>query len=156
MLKSYVCVACEKLIFAKDDVASLIGLFTKIIITVAPGTEIPRNAVTPKEWAVYSNWIVEPGDESREYIHCMQILYPDGTQFGDIARSKINIEPNKRAQVGMQFIGFPIGQLGLYKVRTWVEENQSRVVGPIEFELEVSRHEVGEPVKQEQASTDST
>lgn len=137
MLKPYVCVACEKVILSKDNVASLIGLFSKIVFTVPGGIEIPKNAVSPKEWAVFSIWDPDPGDENRHYVLCTQVLYPDKSQFGEVIKSKINIEPNARAQMIMQFPGFPVGQLGDYTVTTWVEENETRVVGPIEFKVGV-------------------
>ena len=79
----------------------------------------------------------DPGDENRHYVLRTQILYPDKSQFGEILKSKIPIEPNNRAQMIMQFVGFPVGQLGDYTVRTWIEENETRVVGPIEFDLGV-------------------
>lgn len=137
MLKPYVYVACEKVIIAQDSVASLIALFSKIILTIPAGTEVPRNAVAPKEWAVFSIWDPEPGDERRNYFLCTQVLYPDKTQFGEIAKSKFNIEPSKRAQMSMQIQGFPIGQTGEYKIRTWIEENDKRVSDPIQFGIEV-------------------
>src|SRR6266436_9855406 len=133
MLKPYVCVACEKVICAKDDVASLIGLFSKFIITVPPETEIPSNGVTPKEWAVFSSWDCEPGDEHLAFTLCTQFLYPDQTQYGDLNKHKLKVEPNKRVQAAVQLNGFPIGQLGEYKVRTWIEENDQTIFPPIEF-----------------------
>src|SRR6266478_9928 len=146
MLKPYVYVACEKVIIAKDDVASLIGLFSKIILTVPPGVEIPLNAVTPKEWVVFSIWDTGPGDERRKYILCTQFLYPDKSQFGETAKAAINVEPNKRAQMLVQIPGFPIGQVGEYIVRSWIEENEQRVFGPIEFGigLEIVRQEASQ------------
>ncbi len=144
MLRPYLCVACEKVILAADGMASLIGLFSKIIITAPGETEIPKNAVAPREWAVFSAWDTDPGDELKEYTFCTQMIYPDQSQFGEIAKTKMKIELNKRSQVYVQIIGFPIGQVGQYTVRTWVEENQQRVFGPIEFKIEL------EMTKQEQ------
>ena len=40
MLTPYVCVCCEKVIIAQDGVASLIGLFNKITVTVS--TDAPE------------------------------------------------------------------------------------------------------------------
>lgn len=135
MLRPYVCVACEKVIITKDDVPSLIGLFSKVILTVPAETDFPRNAVHPKEWAVFSIWDPGPGDEHRQYTLCMQFLYPDRSQFGEINKSPIKVVPNKRSQVVFQFNGFPIGQAGEYTVRTWIEQNQLRILDPIEFGL---------------------
>jgi hypothetical protein len=137
MLKPYVCVACEKVIVAKDsDVPSLIGLFSKMTIVVSEEVEIPKDAVAPKEWYVFSIWDTEPGDEQGEYVLCTRFLYPDKTQFGQIAKQKIPVEPGKRSQMVMQVQGFPIGQIGQYTVLTWVEEKEQLVVGPIEFKVE--------------------
>ncbi len=137
MLKTYVCAACEKVILTADNVASLISLFNKIIITAPPEAEVPKNAVAPKEWAIFSIFDTEPGDELKEYTHFAQILYPDQSQFSEIAKSKLRIELNKRAQVNVQVPAFPIGQVGNYTVRVWIEENQRTVVGPIEFKIEL-------------------
>ena len=137
MLKPYVCVACEKVIIAKDDVASLIGLFNKIMIAIPEDTEIPKNAVAPNQWAIFSSWDCEPGDELKEYLICTQVLYPDQTQFMEIVKGKVNVQPNKRSQVNTGVNGFPIGQFGKYTIRVWIEENQQTVAGPIEFKIEL-------------------
>ena len=95
MLKPYVCVACEKVILAKDNVASLIGLFSKIILTVPADTELPKNAVSPKEWAVFSIWDIDPGDEKKQYE--MQKVYPDYQYvIGDV-RDKNRIQSSKKS-----------------------------------------------------------
>jgi len=147
MLRPRVHVACEKVIISADGVASLISLFSKMIITPPAGIEIPKNAVAPKEWSVFSLWDTDPGDELKEHTLCTQVLYPDGTPFMDANKTKMNIELNKWSQAYVQILGFPLGQLGKYTVRTWVEENQQRVSGPFEFkiELEVSRQEQNKP-----------
>ncbi len=137
MLKLYVCVACEKVIIDQDGVASLIGLFNKLTLTPQKNQEIPRNAVAPKEWAVFSAWDTEPGDELKEYLFCLQILYPDKSQFAEIFKNKMKVELNKRSQVKTMIPGFPVGQPGFYTVRNWIEESNKMVAGPIEFKMEV-------------------
>lgn len=138
MLKPYVCVVCEKVIFGQDSVPSLINLFTKITATIpVDAPEIPKNAVAPKEWCVFSSWDAEPGDELREYFICTHVLYPDQTPFGEISKNKLNIELGKRAQFNVQMLGFPMGQAGVYTVKTWIEENQRTVVGPLELKIEL-------------------
>jgi len=138
MLRPYICVACEKVIMAGGDLPSLIGLFSKLTVAIPPDAPaIPPNALSPKEWFVFSSWHTEPGDELREYIYCMHILFPDGTSFGEITRKPIRIERGKRAQVTASLPGFPIGQIGFYTVKVWIEENQRTVVEPIEFQIEL-------------------
>lgn len=139
MLKPYVVVACEKVIIDQQNagVASLIGLFNKLSGAIPANTPIPPNSVIPKEWSVFSIWDTEPGDERKNYILCTQVLYPDKTQFGELFKVRLNIEPNKRTQAIVRFLGFPVGQLGFYTVRTWIEEENKIVYDPIEFKLEV-------------------
>jgi hypothetical protein len=37
----------------------------------------------------------------------------------------------------VQLQGFPIGQVGFLMVRTWIEEREQQVVGPVEFKIEL-------------------
>jgi hypothetical protein len=158
MLKPYVCVACEKVITdqpsegepASQGVPSLIGLFNKIILHVpADSSEIPQNAVAPKEWAIYSAWDNEPGDEKKEYFLCIQILYPDQSPFGQVTRMRVNVQPKHRSQMTARVQGFPLGQPGFYTVRTWLEENNQIVGGQIEFKIELEVRKQSFPPKME-------
>jgi hypothetical protein len=142
MLIPCLCIVCEKVIFSKDDVASLVSLFTRININSNPGAEIPANAVIPKEWAIFSSWDSGPGDDKKDYFHCTKFIYPDGTQFGDVVKSRVQIQSDKRAQVAVQLNGFPIGQTGRFTIATWIEENEKSVIDPIEIHIDVARSEV--------------
>ena len=150
MLKPYVCVACEKVLVDQKledrpesgNVVSLIGLFGKIAIAVHEGIpDIPQNAVVPKEWAIYSAWDGEPGDENKEYVICTQLFYPDRRPFGEVSKQPMKIEAKKRYQHIVRINAFPIGQIGSYVVRTWIEEHNRMVISPLEFkiDLEVNR-----------------
>ncbi len=87
----------------------MIALFSKIVATVPVGSpEIPANAVIPKEWAIFSSWDSEPSD-AKEYVLCTQILYPDKSQFGEIGRVPVLVQPSLRAQTVVVVKGFPIG-----------------------------------------------
>lgn len=132
-----------------QPVASLISLFNKIVLTVpAEAPDFPKNTVAPKEWAIYSAWDTEPGDEQREYFLCIQMLYPDQTQFGDITRMRIIVTPiHRRSQMIARVLGFPIGQQGFYTVRTWLEEHEQIVGSPIEFKLELEVKRQTQPPK---------
>ena len=136
MLTPSICTICEKVIFNTERVPSLINVFSKITLTLQD-QEITRNFVIPKEWAVFSSWKVEPGDEAREYFLCTQVRYPDRTPFGETNRIKIAIEPERQAQIAVQMVAFPIAQPGFYTTSIWIEENQSVVVDPIELRVEL-------------------
>ncbi len=133
MLKPFICVPCDRVIISKEDVPSLIGLFSKIIVTVPEQIELPVDAASPKDWVVFSQWDPEAGDEQKEYVICTQVLYPEKRQFGEVVKVKLNVEAHKRSQVVVQFNVFPIGQAGEYVVRTWIEEQERVVVGPVDF-----------------------
>jgi hypothetical protein len=161
MLKPYICVACERVLIEQavpgssagaSGVPSLIGLFSKIIAVASFTTgseiqEIPHNAVVPKDWAIFSQWDIEPGDEKRQFVICTQIFYPDESPFGPTSKIPLKIEAKAKSQNVIRISGFPIGQAGFYKVRTWIEENDREVLSPIEFKIEL------EFQKQEQIQT---
>lgn len=148
MLKPYICVGCEKVIIGQDNVPSLISLFSKMIVAVPTGSEVPKDAVVPTNWFVFSIWETEPGDEVKKYVLVMRILYPDGTGFGNTAKQPLVIEKGKRAQMTLQVQGMPIGQVGDYTVQTWIEESDRKVVGPIEFKFGIEwREQEPAPVK---------
>lgn len=155
MLTPYICVACEKAIYEAAPApattgttgpATLVSLFSVINLTVLENADIPKNAVAPKEWAIFSSWNTEPGDEEKSYFLCTQILYPDLTTFGEIWKAPMLMQRGKRCQMKVQVPGFPIGQEGFYTVRTWIEENKQEVVAPIEFKLEVQIKKQAVPV----------
>jgi hypothetical protein len=145
MLKPYVCVACEKVIQdqaqlpAPNQVGppSLSNLFTKLLVEVPNGVEIPSNAVGPKEWAIFSMWDAEPGDENKSYILCTAVSYPDGSQFGPTSKTRIPITLGQRSQMVIRALGFPLGQQGVYTVHVWLELENERVGNEIYFGIEV-------------------
>lgn len=116
---------------------SLINLFSKMIVEVPSGVEIPKNAAGPKEWVVFSSWDVEREDENRNYFLCTVVLYPDGTQFGTIGKIRIPVVFGQRSQMIVRVLGFPLGQAGFYTVRTWIEENEKVIYQPREFKIEL-------------------
>jgi len=146
MLKPYICVACEKVIIDQPTEPhppgttgppSLINLFSKMIVEIMPQTDVPANAVGPKEWVIFSMWDVEAGDENKHLFLGTSILYPDGTQFGEARKVPIPIHLGQRSQMAIRINGFPLGQAGFYTVRTWIEEKEVIVTGPIEFKIEL-------------------
>jgi len=98
------------------------------------------------QWAIFSSWDAESGDELNEYMICMQVLYPDGDQFGEITKAKLNIQANRRSQFNSQVIGFPVGQLGKYTVRVWIESDNKAAVQPVEIKIEVAKQEDEKPI----------
>jgi hypothetical protein len=154
MFKPYICVACERVILEKpsdfdspdsEGVASLIGLFSKMIAIKADDQVIPANAVIPKEWAIFSAWDIESGDAGKKCNICTQIRYPDGSPFGETSKIPLKLEMHKRSQNVVKIVGFPVGQIGLYSVQTWIEENDVRVSEPVEFKIEFEIRKPSKP-----------
>lgn len=121
----YAFVACEKIILDKNDVASLISLFT--IVTATVPADVPPNAAIPKEWAIFSSWDCEEGDEGKEYIQHVEILHPDGSIFLVVPDAKFTLEPGRKHQILNPVLGLPIGQQGDCKVNMWLEQNGETV-----------------------------
>jgi hypothetical protein len=137
MITPYIVVACEKAIIDQDSVPSLISLFTKMIVNAPAEADVPENAVAPNNWVIFSIWNLEPGDEKRECILCTEILYPSGKPFTHTIKTKMPLEADKRAQMAIKVQGFPIGQEGPYKIRTWIEETGKMLFDPIEFKIDL-------------------
>lgn len=148
MLTPYIFVVCEKVIIDKNEVPSLIGVFNKITTLVQ--AEIPNNAVAPKEWCIFTSWIIDPSDEGRKYAQRYRVLYPNREQFGDIGKIDLPTIPGRRhSQTIAGSQGLPIGQNGPYTVECWIEENGIKVgdTFSLQFEIEVQKIETQQEVK---------
>jgi hypothetical protein len=148
MPKLYVNVACEKVILDQQQagVASLISLFSKINVNVpfdAPA--VPPNAVAPKEWSIFSSWDAEEDDHGKEYFICVQLYYPDATPFGEAARNSVKFELKNKAQGIVRIAGFPIGQIGSYTVKTWLEYEGKAIGESNEFKIELEMIKISKP-----------
>jgi hypothetical protein len=140
----YAFVVCDKVILDQSGLASLISLFS--IITAGLPTEsseIPPNAVAPKEWAVFTSWDWEPGDEGKEYTHRTQILHPDGTLFLQIPDVRFIMQPGRKQQITSPVLAIPIGQRGMCKVRMWLEFGDVTVFEPRPIEIEIKHEKPG-------------
>jgi hypothetical protein len=133
MPKLYVFVTCEKVIVGQDGKASLIDLFNELTTFISEDrlTSVPANAVTPKEWAVFTSWEREPQDDGKKYIQEIQVLNPDGTPFGETLSVPFTMPLEKtHHQIVSTFQGFPIGVQGMHSVRMLVKKDGDTVFGP--------------------------
>ena len=127
MPKLLVFTACEKIIIDDNSNPSLIMLLHAVTVTPSAPTakDIPKNAVTPREWAIYASWEREEGDENKSYAQWLQILWPDGNEF---ERQALPFTFTKRYQQNrINIKGFPIGQPGLLTVNLWLESEGAKV-----------------------------
>lgn len=152
MLTPHVCLICEKIIFEYQATAngpiqgppSIINLFQKISVAIAPDQAIAEDSIIPKDWAVYATWRADQNEDG-DYDACIQLFYPNGKAFGAVSKAGLKAEAGKRAQAIFRVLGFPIGQIGQYKVEVWLERNGTVVdgTGMEDFaEVEISRNMV--------------
>jgi hypothetical protein len=118
---------CEKIIFDDRANASLIILLNTLTVAAKGDAAIPKEAISPKEWAVFTVWHPNEGDVGQEFVEFLQMLKPDGTEFKQ-AQVKFSFEANdKVAQVRMNIVGFPVGQTGPLTLNMWLEHHNQRV-----------------------------
>lgn len=129
---------CEKIIIDDNNTASLIAIMHGVTASSPADKEIPKNAVAPKEWAIYTSWMREQGDETKSFEQKLQILWPDGTEFHVHSLPFKIPESIHQNRVGV--IGFPIGQRGPLKVKMWVESGGTKISETYHRTIEV-KHE---------------
>ncbi len=126
---------CEKIIIDDNNNVSLVVLLHEI--TAVPSEKgIPKNAVTPKEWAVYTTWVQEDGDENKSYIQWLQIQWPDGSEFEKYPLPFVF--KKRRQQNRVNIVGFPIGQPGLLTIKMWLESDGAKVTEVYSHTLEIT------------------
>ncbi len=137
MPKLYVFAVCDKVILDANGTASLISLFNEVHAVLASGTEIPPNAVAPKEWAIFVSWKQEPEDAGKEYEQILQIINPDESVFQQTGIKFTFARDKTHHQNTGQVVGFPVGREGTYTVKMWLEHNKVTVFEPLTISLRV-------------------
>src|SRR5208282_4342293 len=127
MPKLLVFAVCEKVLIDENKNISLIVLLQNVSASSPDKSEIPRNAITPKEWTVFAMWQPAAEDYGREFNQIIQILWPDGSEFKKHALT-FHFERDKIHHTRMTVIGFPVGQAGKLTLNMWLEAD-SRPVG---------------------------
>ncbi len=141
MLKPYVFVVCEKVVLDSTGTASLISLFTQIEGQPGPPSEsIPKNAVIPLPWFVFTSWEYETEDVGKEFIQIVQIFYPDGTLFQE-QQQRFKPETGKtHYQLTLNVLGFPVGQQGIYQVKMRLEQAGTKLFESDPIKINVRVH----------------
>ena len=138
MPELYAFVACDKVIIDDMGTASLISLFGNIIVTLPQNAEVPSNALVPKEWALFASWDCGPDDDGKEFSQVVQVLHPDGRFFIERMEAKFVMQRDKKSQIKMPFVGFPVGQQGKVMIRMWLEQAGQEIFAARPIHLEVS------------------
>lgn len=137
MPRLYAFIVCDKIIIDDAGTASLISLFDTVSANIPQGVTIPPNAVAPKEWAIFVAWDWRDEDEGREYTQLVELLYPDNSVFGKRNSVKFAMQRGKRHQIRAHSQGFPIGQVGSYAIKMWLEHNGAEIVPPQSIHINV-------------------
>jgi hypothetical protein len=119
-----------------DSGQSLIAVFHEIKIRIGDTSEVPSNALIPKDWTVFTKFALEPEEEGKDYVLNTRIFWPDGSPFVD--QSLTANQPTKNALVfTIRMQGFPIGQSGMIKIRQTLTSGGIEVCEQIEVEVRV-------------------
>jgi len=71
--------ACEKVIIADDNQASIMGLLQGFELSAAPPAN--QTVVLPMQWTVFTLWEKEPDDKASQLTQRFELLAPDGTSL---------------------------------------------------------------------------
>lgn len=132
-MKLLIFAPCEKVILDKAGNPSLISIMQNVHITVPDGETVPDNAVSPKEWFVFTHWLASDEDMGVTLSQKTQVILPDGKVFGDppvtsSASFKVD-DPEKRIiQNLVTLLGFPVGREGPISVRAWIEDEGGKAI----------------------------
>jgi hypothetical protein len=135
--------ACEKVIIDRVGAHSLIALMSKIDIAITPppdmtSSQLPANAIAPKEWFVFSMWEPENGDFGKDFEQIIEVYWPNEEKILS-GKLKFKPEPNGGNQLlSYSISGFPVGQQGKVKVLTWLERHSNRVTEPFPYYVSVA------------------
>jgi len=129
---------CQLVIQDAELGHSLIAVFHEIKMQFPPGTEIPSNAVIPRDWAIFTKWEMSSDEEGKDYVSNTDIFWPDGSMF-----ATFSLHAKPPVATGMAFIvrlqGFPMGQAGLIRITNRVMNGEVLVAGPIERSIRIHR-----------------
>lgn len=128
---------CEKVILDDTKNASLIIVLQGVGVPI--GKEgIPKNAVAPKEWAVFTLWArPAPEDVGKTFYQFVQLLLPDGTEFTK-SHLEFKMEAGKVHTNRLNVVGFPVGQAGEITLNMWLEEHEAKWTEVYSYPLTVS------------------
>lgn len=148
-MKLLIFTACEKVIEDLTQGSSLISIFHGIKIQIPENQELPTNVVVPKDWAAFSKWELDQGEEGGEYTSRIQIIWPDGSEF-----ARHELPATQPTKDGMAFVhrlnGFPFGQNGRLLLLQSLLCDGEVIFGPVEFAIKVEVAKVLPPVSLEQ------
>lgn len=125
---------CEKVIVDKREVHSLINLIQNVEIETS--ADIPKNAVGPNQWCIYTMWVPSAEDVGRKFEQVYQVYWPDGEKFYE-SRFEFTQSNEDIQQITFGLTGFPVGQSGRLRIITWLDRDGHRISEILETVINV-------------------
>jgi hypothetical protein len=129
--------ACEKVIIDKNGAHSFINMMLNVEIQIPPQNpqQIPPNAVTPQMWFLFSLWAPSPEEVGKTFEQVFQIYWPNGDKFHE---ARLQFKPDENyQQTSLGLNGLPVGQAGLLRLVTWVEDHGQRISDIVEYHTRI-------------------
>jgi hypothetical protein len=118
---------CDRVLIEDRGTASLITITDEFTVTIKGDTKIGRDTVGPTQWAIFTKWEKTSGDDDKEFVQIIQVLWPDKSEFKRI-EFPFGFHPGKKGhQNRFEIVGFPFGQEGLVTLNTWLEVDSKRI-----------------------------
>lgn len=129
--------ACDRVIFDRVGIASLINIFHRLEMPV-PEAPLPDDAVSGIRWNVFSQWHHGPDSLGQNYVQHVEVIKPDGTRYADVDLAFTVTEENSYTRHQTEIVGFPIAREGFFKIRVWLD-SVPNASGEYELELRYQR-----------------
>ena len=126
---------CDRVIIDKRGGHSLINLIMNAEVQTS-AEPIPRNAVGPTQWFIYTMWVPSPEDVGEKFEEVYQIYWPDGEKFAE-HRLEFTQPDDSVQQVTFGFYGLPVGQSGKVRIVTWLDKKGHCVSDIIETSINI-------------------
>ncbi len=111
--------ACDRVIFDRVGIASLINIFQRLEIAASP-TAYPAEAVSPIRWSVFTQWHHQPVAPGTPYTQHAEVLKPNGEVFIE-TRLPFLTDDNPYTRHQLEIMGLPLGHEGTVTVRVWLD-----------------------------------
>ena len=112
--------ACENILQDERVNPSLISVFSALDAgTTQEGGKIAPNAMSPKEWKIFTIWRAEDIDLRKTYTQKTVVIAPNGVEFGSGSDEFTLQSRSHWIKVGVN--GMPVGVEGDVVIRTWLE-----------------------------------
>jgi len=120
MPKLAIIAPCDRLIFDKVGIASLINIFQRLEARVGDAP-FPADAMSPMSWSVYTQWFHDEASVGAAYVQRTEIIKPSGEVFSTTDIAFTVAEGNTYTRHFTQINGFPIGFEGFFKIRVSID-----------------------------------